>query len=86
VFEARLHPDSFRTVACKDGRNCRRKVCFFFHSDEEMRQPTGLQDARAQLAAEMGTAAMAMDIDAMRSGAPHCHDRSRMSLRLVPML
>ena len=68
VFEARLHPDSYRTVQCKDGSRCRRKICFFFHSPEEARRPTGLQDARAQLAAEMGTGAIDMDIDSIRSG------------------
>jgi hypothetical protein len=68
VFEARLHPDSYRTVQCKDGPSCGRKICFFYHTEEEARKPTGLQDARAQLAAEMGTAAIDMDVEAIRSG------------------
>ncbi|KAL7000433.1 hypothetical protein U1Q18_001583 [Sarracenia purpurea var. burkii] len=37
VFECWLHPARYRTEACKDGRNCKRKVCFFAHSPREIR-------------------------------------------------
>ncbi|KAH7300259.1 hypothetical protein KP509_24G053600 [Ceratopteris richardii] len=37
VFESWLHPAQYRTRLCKDGRNCTRKVCFFAHSEEEVR-------------------------------------------------
>ena len=69
VFEARLHPDSYRTVECKEGARCTRKICFFYHSEEERRVPTGLQEARAQLAAEMGPSLTDVDVDKMRSCA-----------------
>lgn len=75
VFEARLHPDSYRTVACKEGKCCQRKICFFYHSKEEAREPTGLQDARVKIAAEMGAAAIDVNIDTVRSGEnslPEC--------------
>ncbi|XWS54153.1 hypothetical protein CRYUN_Cryun10bG0064600 [Craigia yunnanensis] len=37
VFECWLHPIRYRTEACKDGKNCKRKVCFFAHSSRELR-------------------------------------------------
>ncbi|OWM91064.1 hypothetical protein CDL15_Pgr023397 [Punica granatum] len=37
VFECWLHPSRYRTEACKDGKNCKRKVCFFAHSQRELR-------------------------------------------------
>ncbi|KAE8687791.1 Zinc finger CCCH domain-containing protein 61 [Hibiscus syriacus] len=37
VFECWLHPTRYRTEACKDGNNCKRKVCFFAHSSRELR-------------------------------------------------
>lgn len=37
VFECWLHPARYRTQACKDGRNCKRRVCFFAHSPEQLR-------------------------------------------------
>ncbi|XP_057455633.1 zinc finger CCCH domain-containing protein 2-like [Lotus japonicus] len=37
VFECWLHPARYRTEACKDGRNCKRKVCFFAHSPRQLR-------------------------------------------------
>ncbi|KAI4376966.1 hypothetical protein MLD38_014666 [Melastoma candidum] len=37
VFECWLHPDRYRTQPCKDGLNCRRRVCFFAHTPEQLR-------------------------------------------------
>ncbi|KAK9150197.1 hypothetical protein Syun_008506 [Stephania yunnanensis] len=37
VFECWLHPARYRTHACKDGKGCKRKVCFFAHSPRELR-------------------------------------------------
>ncbi|MCL7025671.1 hypothetical protein MKW94_025099 [Papaver nudicaule] len=37
VFESWLHPDRYRTQACKDGIDCRRKICFFAHTVEQLR-------------------------------------------------
>ncbi|KAK9664221.1 hypothetical protein RND81_14G027000 [Saponaria officinalis] len=37
VFECWLHPARYRTEACKDGKNCKRKVCFFAHTPRELR-------------------------------------------------
>ena len=39
VFECWLHPQRYRTQACKDGALCSRRVCFFFHSPAEERTP-----------------------------------------------
>ncbi|KAL5569772.1 hypothetical protein UlMin_026347 [Ulmus minor] len=39
VFEYWLHPARYRTRPCNAGQFCRRKVCFFAHSQEEIRYP-----------------------------------------------
>ncbi|XP_020596057.1 zinc finger CCCH domain-containing protein 35-like [Phalaenopsis equestris] len=39
VFECWLHPARYRTQHCKDGRDCRRRVCFFAHRPEQLRVP-----------------------------------------------
>lgn len=48
VFECWLHPARYRTQPCKDGRNCRRRVCFFAHTPEQLRLlPAAAQAANA---------------------------------------
>ncbi|KAE8677149.1 Zinc finger CCCH domain-containing protein 20 [Hibiscus syriacus] len=37
VFESWLHPARYRTLPCKDGSGCRRRVCFFAHTPEQLR-------------------------------------------------
>ncbi|KAL9683679.1 hypothetical protein QQ045_015507 [Rhodiola kirilowii] len=37
VFECWLHPARYRTEACKDGKHCKRKVCFFAHTPRQLR-------------------------------------------------
>ncbi|GAB4854353.1 hypothetical protein Ancab_022939 [Ancistrocladus abbreviatus] len=37
VFESWLHPARYRTQPCKDGSHCKRRVCFFAHSPEQLR-------------------------------------------------
>ncbi|KAI5077992.1 hypothetical protein GOP47_0007816, partial [Adiantum capillus-veneris] len=37
VFECWLHPTRYRTQICKDGKLCKRKVCFFAHSPSQFR-------------------------------------------------
>ncbi|URD77772.1 zinc finger CCCH domain-containing protein [Musa troglodytarum] len=37
VFERWLHPTQYRTVMCRDGARCARRVCFFAHTSEELR-------------------------------------------------
>ncbi|XP_051152493.1 zinc finger CCCH domain-containing protein 20-like [Andrographis paniculata] len=37
VFECWLHPARYRTQPCKDGMGCKRRVCFFAHSPDQLR-------------------------------------------------
>ncbi|KAL9151517.1 hypothetical protein ABFS82_11G056600 [Erythranthe guttata] len=37
VFECWLHPARYRTQPCKDGMSCKRRVCFFAHSPDQLR-------------------------------------------------
>lgn len=45
VYEAWLHPAKYRTQLCKEGLQCRRPVCFFAQSLEDLRQPTPIKFA-----------------------------------------
>lgn len=37
VFECWLHPSRYRTQLCNDGISCRRRVCFFAHTVDQLR-------------------------------------------------
>ncbi|CAI9773133.1 unnamed protein product [Fraxinus pennsylvanica] len=37
VFESWLHPARYRSQPCKDGTHCRRRVCFFAHTADQLR-------------------------------------------------
>eukprot|EP00197_Chlamydomonas_leiostraca_P010513 CAMPEP_0202866220 /NCGR_PEP_ID=MMETSP1391-20130828/7267_1 /ASSEMBLY_ACC=CAM_ASM_000867 /TAXON_ID=1034604 /ORGANISM="Chlamydomonas leiostraca, Strain SAG 11-49" /LENGTH=558 /DNA_ID=CAMNT_0049546153 /DNA_START=111 /DNA_END=1787 /DNA_ORIENTATION=- len=37
VFEYWLHPSRYRTQLCNDGVQCKRKICFFAHTLDELR-------------------------------------------------
>nr|GLL39846.1 zinc finger CCCH domain-containing protein 20-like [Ipomoea trifida] len=45
VFECWLHPARYRTQPCKDGLKCKRRVCFFAHSPEQLRVLSPRADA-----------------------------------------
>jgi hypothetical protein len=52
-FELWLHPGRFRTKMCSLGDKCRRPVCFFAHSDQELRTtPYSSLDTSATVAAQ----------------------------------
>nr|AAQ56110.1 zing finger transcription factor PEI1 [Boechera stricta] len=46
VFEYWLHPARYRTRACNAGNMCQRKVCFFAHAPEQLRQSEGKHRCR----------------------------------------
>ncbi|XP_039165778.1 zinc finger CCCH domain-containing protein 2-like [Eucalyptus grandis] len=48
VFECWLHPERYRTQACKDGQSCRRGVCFFAYSPDQLRVLPGQQQQQQQ--------------------------------------
>ncbi|KAM0921033.1 hypothetical protein ACQ4PT_006973 [Festuca glaucescens] len=52
VFECWLHPARYRTQPCKDGTACRRRVCFFAHTPDQLRS---IPAAHAQHASPRGT-------------------------------
>jgi hypothetical protein len=39
VFECWLHPSKYRTQLCTEGSHCKRELCFFAHSLDELREP-----------------------------------------------
>ncbi|KAG6515102.1 zinc finger CCCH domain-containing protein 24-like [Zingiber officinale] len=65
VFECWLHPAQYRTRPCKDGTSCARRVCFFAHTNEELRplymstgsampSPRSSSSAAMEMAAALG--------------------------------
>lgn len=59
VFECWLHPAQYRTKLCKDGTACVRRVCFFAHTDEELR-PLYMSTGSAVLSPLSSSAAVEM--------------------------
>lgn len=49
VFECWLHPARYRTQPCKDGPHCKRRVCFFAHSPEQLRVLPSLSESPRRL-------------------------------------
>ncbi|KAL2940165.1 Zinc finger CCCH domain-containing protein 20 [Bienertia sinuspersici] len=45
VFECWLHPARYRTQPCKDGPHCKRRVCFFAHSPDQLRVLPNLSES-----------------------------------------
>ncbi|XP_060177479.1 zinc finger CCCH domain-containing protein 30-like [Lycium barbarum] len=58
VFECWLHPAQYRTRLCKDGTKCDRRVCFFAHTQEELR-PLYVSTGSAVLSPRSNTSAAA---------------------------
>jgi len=55
VFECWLHPTRYRTQLCNEPASCRRKVCFFAHSVEELREPTAGLEQLLEAGGAFGT-------------------------------
>ncbi|KAK8937651.1 Zinc finger CCCH domain-containing protein 24 [Platanthera guangdongensis] len=64
VFECWLHPAQYRTRLCKDGTNCSRRVCFFAHTNEELR-PLYVSTGSAVPSPRPSVSASAMEMAAM---------------------
>ncbi|XP_073062395.1 zinc finger CCCH domain-containing protein 30-like [Primulina eburnea] len=70
VFESWLHPAHYRTRLCKDGTSCNRRVCFFAHTQDELR-PLYVSTGSAIPSPRSNTsAANAMDFAAAMSLLP----------------
>jgi len=64
VFECWLHPARYRTQPCKDGTACRRRVCFFAHTPDQLRV------LPAQQSSPRGAAAAASPLAESYDGSP----------------
>ncbi|KFM24230.1 Zinc finger CCCH domain-containing protein 24 [Auxenochlorella protothecoides] len=73
VFEYWLHPTRYRTQLCNDGGSCRRKICFFAHSLDELRVPAVKPFVSPEALAAAASAAGPGD--SRRSSSSH-HDSS----------
>lgn len=65
VFEYWLHPTRYRTQLCNDGSACKRKICFFAHSLDELRVPANKPFVSPEALAIAASAAAA-DAEARR--------------------
>ncbi|CAL9148672.1 zinc finger CCCH domain-containing protein 24 [Musa acuminata AAA Group] len=68
VFECWLHPAQYRTRPCKDGTSCSRRVCFFAHTNEELRPLHTATDSA--LPSPLSSASAAMEMAAALSLMP----------------
>lgn len=68
-FELWLHPGRFRTKMCSLGATCKRPVCFFAHSEQELRvTPYSKLDTAATVAAQQ-LADLGLEVDANTGAA-----------------
>ncbi|KAK4412974.1 Zinc finger CCCH domain-containing protein 30 [Sesamum alatum] len=70
VFECWLHPAQYRTRLCKDGTSCNRRVCFFAHTQEELRPLYVSTGSAVPSPRSSNSAANAMDFAAAMSLLP----------------
>ncbi|KAL3832946.1 hypothetical protein ACJIZ3_007682 [Penstemon smallii] len=76
VFECWLHPAQYRTRLCKDGTSCARQVCFFAHTQEELRPLYVSTGSGVPSPRSTASAASFMDMTAALSlfpGSPTSH-------------
>ncbi|XP_075510975.1 zinc finger CCCH domain-containing protein 30-like [Primulina tabacum] len=76
VFECWLHPAQYRTRLCKDGTSCARQVCFFAHTQEELRPLYGSTGSGVPSPMSTASAASFMDMATALSllpGSPSSH-------------
>ncbi|XP_050377908.1 zinc finger CCCH domain-containing protein 20-like [Argentina anserina] len=67
VFECWLHPARYRTQPCKDGTSCKRRVCFFAHTPEQLRVlPQQLSPRGSNSVSNSGAAAESYDGSPLR--------------------
>ncbi|KAG0455588.1 hypothetical protein HPP92_024880 [Vanilla planifolia] len=69
VFECWLHPAQYRTRLCKDGTNCARRVCFFAHTNEELR-PLYMSTGSAVPSPRSASSAMEIAAMGLMPGSP----------------
>ncbi|XVE98050.1 hypothetical protein REPUB_Repub03eG0071900 [Reevesia pubescens] len=80
VFECWLHPARYRTQPCKDGPGCRRRVCFFAHTPDQLRVVTDSYDGSSPSCAKTLTF-----WSSPGSGSPPVSPRAECSPPLSPM-
>ena len=79
VFEFWLHPTRYRSQLCNDGPKCRRRVCFFAHTIDQLRVPPSKPFVAPDMLsnnAAAPAAAPAADPKPMETGAPAPEARS----------
>lgn len=88
IFECWLHPTRYRTQLCNEPASCRRKVCFFAHTLEELREPSNPLDTVPQ-GGQNSAAGAAAAADSASPEARHSLDsltRSTFNIVSAPAL
>lgn len=76
VFECWLHPARYRTQPCKDGRNCKRRVCFFAHTPEQLRLLPSITSPQASGGSSRSALALALHASAVKNSISASYDGS----------
>ncbi|GMI94854.1 tandem zinc finger 3, Arabidopsis thaliana oxidation-related zinc finger 2 [Hibiscus trionum] len=84
VFECWLHPARYRTQPCKDGSGCRRRVCFFAHTPDQLRVVTS-GSADSYDGSSPSCAKTLTFWSSPRSGSPPVSPRAELSPPVSPM-
>eukprot|EP00210_Caulerpa_lentillifera_P006165 g5890.t2 len=79
IFECWLHPTRYRTQLCNEPVSCKRKVCFFAHSLDELREPTNPQDNPPEGGTGSGVAPR-MSLDGLICSTTEYHQPQRQSI------
>lgn len=84
LFEYWLHPARFRTQMCKAGANCKRALCFFAHSQAELRHPDKADSAARSSVMQLASAAAAMAAGPVGGAYPACPGLDGLSALPLP--
>jgi len=76
MFECWLHPARYRTQPCKDGRNCKRRVCFFSHTPEQLRHLPSISSPQVIRGASRSALALALHASAVKNSLSASYDGS----------
>ncbi|KAL3841244.1 hypothetical protein ACJIZ3_025835 [Penstemon smallii] len=86
VFECWLHPAQYRTRLCKDGTNCNRRVCFFAHKQDELRNlsPSSNSISNTGWPSQQNIPALQLPVSNFLRSSPRARDFPMEDLSLFP--
>lgn len=78
-----MHPSRYRTQLCNDGVGCRRKVCFFAHTLDELRVSSVKVMPMDEANGATTSGAGGFELDPFSNKPSNGEGRSHVQLRLL---